>query len=183
MYQNVKILILLLLVCCTTAVGNAGISSELPYTWKMQFGNSIMVTTLHEDGTLTSMTCFGCFNCGGSGMCQVCHGTGGQFWPGMGIMPCGACYGAGKCGGCGGKGYTVQNSMTQYGVTVIYDEKGNMYIEDGPGGSSSSGKASTRNKVEVIDYLPTYGAEGNKHVYCPKCGKTGTRHVHVYKSY
>lgn len=183
MYQNVKILILLLLVCCTTAVGNAGISSELPYTWKMQFGNSIMVTTLHEDGTLTSMTCFGCFNCGGSGMCQVCHGTGGQFWPGMGIMPCGACYGAGKCGGCGGKGYTVQNSMTQYGVTVIYDEKGNMYIEDGPGGSSSSGKASTRNKVEVIDYLPTYGAEGNKHVYCPKCGKTGTRHVHVYKTY
>ncbi len=183
MYKTLKITLLSLFIILTPFIGKADISSELPYTWRMQIGNSIMVTTLHEDGTLTSMTCFGCFNCSGSGMCQVCQGTGGQFWPGMGMMACGACFGTGRCGGCGGKGYTVQSSTTQYGVTVVYDEHGHMYIEHGPGGSSSSGKASTRNKVEVIEYLPTYGAEGNKHVYCPKCGTTGTRHVHVYKSY
>ena len=156
---------------------------DLPKTWEIQLMNSIVRTTLHEDGTLTSQTIFGCFNCQGYGMCQVCKGTGGQYWGfGLGIQACGACYGRGTCGGCGGKGYTVQNSYTKYGVTVVYDESGNMYVMGGPQGSSSDGhNCNTRSKVEVIEYLPTFGIEANENVYCPKCEKVTSRHVHVLK--
>lgn len=158
------------------------VSYDLPMTWEMRMPNSLMRTTLHEDGRLTSETLFGCFNCQGSGICQVCHGTGGQYWYGIGIQPCGACGGVGRCIGCHGKGYNVQNSTTQYGVTVVYDENGRMYVSGGPGGSSSKGRScNERRKTEVIEYLPTYGVEGNMNVYCSKCGKTMSRHVHVLK--
>lgn len=172
-------------ICCllvSFSVYGQDVSSDLPKTWEIQMYNSIMRTTLHEDGRLTSETIFGCFNCQGSGMCQVCYGTGGQYWYEMGILPCGACYGSGKCGGCGGKGYTVQNSTTQYGITVVYDENGNMYVCGGSGGSSSKGhRCNERQKTEVIEYLPTYGVSANQNVYCPKCKKTTSRHVHVLK--
>lgn len=171
------------LLCALFSTMNAqSVSDDLPKTWEMKFGNSIMRTTLHEDGRLTSETIFGCYNCQGTGICQVCHGTGGQYWYQMGIMPCGACGGSGRCRGCGGKGYTVQNSSTQYGVTVVYDEHGNMYVEGGAGGSSSRGhNCNTRRKTEVIEYLPTFGVDANENVYCKKCGKTMSRHVHVLK--
>ena len=158
------------------------ISSELPKTWEMQMYNSIMRTTLHEDGRLTSETIFGCFICQGTGVCQVCHGTGGQYWYEMGIQPCGACFGNGRCRSCSGKGYTVQNSTTKYGVTVVYDENGRMYVCGGTGGSSSNGhRCNERQKTEVIEYLPTYGVSANENVYCDKCGKTTSRHIHVLK--
>ena len=115
-------------------------------------------------------------------MCQVCKGTGGQYWYGLGIQPCGACFGRGFCGGCGGKGYTIQNSYTQYGVTVVYDERGNMYVVGGPQGSSSDGhNCNVRSKVEVIEYTTTFGLEENENVYCPKCDKVKRRHIHVLK--
>jgi len=163
-------------------VSAQSVASELPKTWEMQMYNSIMRTTLHKDGRLTSETIFGCFNCQGTGACQVCHGTGGQYWYGMGMQPCGACFGNGRCTGCGGKGYTVQNSTTQYGVTVVYDEHGRMYVCGGPGGSSSSGhRTNERQKTEVIEYVSTYGVSANENVYCSKCKKTMSRHIHVLK--
>ena len=158
------------------------VAYDLPKTWELQLYNSVMRTTLHEDGRLTSETLFGCYNCQGSGVCQVCHGSGGQYWYQMGIMPCGYCGGYGRCRACSGKGYTVQNSTTRYGVTVVYDERGNMYVTGGPGGSNSNGHSChERSKTEVIEYLPTYGVSGNENVYCSKCGKTTSRHVHVLK--
>lgn len=158
------------------------VAYDLPKTWEVQLYNSIMRTTLHEDGTLTSETIFGCFICQGTGVCQVCYGTGGQYWYGMGMQPCGRCFGNGRCQSCGGKGYTVQNSTTKYGVTVVYDENGKMYVCGGDGGSSSRGHSCReREKVEVIEYLPTYGVDANDNVYCSKCGKTTTRHIHVLK--
>lgn len=156
--------------------------NDLPKTWEIQLMNSIVRTTLHENGTLTSQTLFGCFNCQGTGVCQVCKGTGGQYWYGLGIQPCGACFGRGACGGCGGKGYTIQNSYTQYGVTVVYDERGNMYVMGGPQGSSNDGhNCNVRSKVEVIEYTTTFGLEENENVYCPKCDKVKRRHIHVLK--
>lgn len=158
------------------------VAYDLPKTWELQLYNSVMRTTLHEDGRLTSETLFGCYNCQGSGVCQVCHGSGGQYWYQMGVMPCGYCGGYGRCRACSGKGYTVQNSTTQYGVTVVYDERGNMYVMSGPGGSNSNGhNCHERSKTEVIEYLPTYGVSGNENVYCSKCDRTTARHVHVLK--
>lgn len=177
-----KILILLLILLCFFNAKAQTVAYDLPMTWEMQFYNSIMRTTLHEDGRLTSETIFGCYVCSGTGVCQVCAGTGGQYWYGMGMQPCGRCFGNGRCQGCGGKGYTVQNSTTQYGVTVVYDENGKMYVCAGPGGSSSKGHSCReREKVEVIEYLPTFGVSGNENVYCSKCGKTMSRHIHVLK--
>ena len=167
---------------CSVNAFSQRVANDLPKTWEVQMYNSIIRTTLHEDGMLTSQTLFGCFNCQGVGMCQVCHGTGGQYWYGMGIQPCGACGGSGRCRACGGKGYTVQNSTTQYGVTVVYDEQGRMYVCSGPGGSSSSGHSThERQKTEVIEYLPTFGVSANENVYCSKCKKSTSRHVHVLK--
>ncbi len=174
--------VVIALTCVTLPLNAQTVAYDLPKTWEMQMYNSIMRTTLHEDGRLTSETLFGCYNCQGTGMCQVCKGTGGQYWYGMGMQRCGACFGSGRCRGCGGKGYTVQSSTTKYGVTVVYDENGRMYVMSGPGGSSSRGHScNERHKTEVIEYLPTYGVSGNENVYCPKCKKTMSRHVHVLK--
>ncbi len=63
------------------------VAYDLPKTWEFRNYNSIVRTTLHEDGRLTSETSFGCFNCQGRGLCSVCQGTGGQYWYGMGIRP------------------------------------------------------------------------------------------------
>lgn len=177
-----SILSVFLLLCLTLSIKAQTVANGLPKTWELQTYNSIIRTTLHEDGRLTSETLFGCFNCRGTGVCQVCHGTGGQYWYQMGIQPCGYCGGNGRCRACGGKGYTIQNSITKYGVTVVYDERGNMYVMGGPGGSDSNGHGcNERGKTEVIEYLPTFGVSANEHVYCSKCGKTTARHVHVLK--
>ena len=177
-----KILFLIALIATQNSIVSAHVADELPKTWEIAINNSIIRTTLHRDGRLTSETIFGCFNCQGYGMCQVCMGTGGQYWYGIGMQPCGACYGSGRCRACGGKGYTIQNSTTQYGITVVYDERGNMYVMGGSGGSSSSGhNCKERDKVEVIEYLPTFGVSANENVYCPKCRKTTKRHVHELK--
>lgn len=174
--------VVILYILCSLQSSAQSVASDLPKTWEIQMYNSIMRTTLHEDGRLTSEILFGCFNCQGTGVCQVCQGTGGQYWYGMGVQACGACFGNGRCRGCGGKGYTVQNSTTQYGVTVVYDENGRMYVCGGSGGSSSEGHSTNeRQKTEVIEYLPTYGVSANENVYCPKCKKTMSRHVHVLK--
>lgn len=165
-------------ICLMTALGAKAI--DLPHTWRMPFMNGYIETTLHEDGRLTSVTCTPCVSCGGMGMCAVCGGTGGQYWYGMGIQPCGRCYGAGRCQTCGGKGYCMMNSTTQYGVTVGYDERGNMYVAGGAGSSSATNR-SDRHKTEVIEYLPTFGVAANENVYCRKCGKTTARHIHVLK--
>lgn len=176
-----KIFFLLLAFCCGMANAQT-VADDLPKTWRLELPNSVIETTLHEDGRLTSQTVFRCFTCSGMGMCGACHGTGGQYWYGIGIQPCGSCFGTGRCRGCEGKGVNIQNSTTQYGATVVYDECGNMYVMSGPGDSSSSRHSvNTRNKTEVIEYLPTYGVSGNENVYCSKCRKTMSRHVHVLK--
>lgn len=173
---------------CLILVFSVGISikaqnvvDKLPYTYRNPFPNGYIETTIHKDGSMTSMTCTGCVLCGGCGFCQVCAGTGGQFYYGIGMMTCGRCFGDGRCKGCGGKGYSIMNSQTSYGVTVGFDEQGNMYVAGGGSTGSGGSYSSTRKRVEVIEYIPTYGVEANKHVYCPKCKSTGSRHIHVLK--
>lgn len=175
------ILIITIFICSLSSWGQ---SVDLPYTWRVPFmNNGVMETTLHPDGRMTTVTMAGCSLCSGYGVCSVCAGTGGQFWYGMGIQPCGSCGGSGRCRGCGGKGYTVLNSTTKYGVTVAFDENGKMYIEGGgsAAGGSRSAREYNRHKVDVIEYCPTYGVAANEHVYCPICRKTLRRHIHVKK--
>ena len=121
----------------------------LPYTYEVPMGYmGKMITTVHEDGSMTSKMVTICGVCNGRGACNVCGGTGGQYWYGMGIQPCLSCSGTGRCGGCMGDGVAVMNTMTTpNGVTVGYDEQGRAYIaypgQSGGSGSRSSGSSST----------------------------------------
>lgn len=88
-----------------------------------------MVSTMNIDGTVTTQMTARCFSCNGFGVCQVCSGTGGQYWYQIGIMPCGACGGSGRCHGCLGKGYTITSThKAQSGVVIGWDEHGNNYV-------------------------------------------------------
>ena len=67
-------------------------------------------------------------------------------------------------------------------MTVVYDERDNMYVMSGPQGSSSDGhNCNVWSKVEVIEYTTIFGLEENENVYCPKCDKVKRRHIHVLK--
>jgi hypothetical protein len=156
---------------------------SFPMTWQTPVPNGYMIATLHADGTLTSCTRLGCFNCNGYGACSVCHGTGGQYWYQMGIMPCGACGGSGRCRACGGKGYSEFNASTRYGVTVVVDDNGKVYLDSssGAGAAPDHVRRNSRHGIETIEYISTYGVDANEHVYCSKCGKTMQRHIHVIK--
>lgn len=144
---------------------------RLPYTWEAPMPGGKMRCTIHEDGRMTSIMVSGCFNCSGLGNCQVCGGTGGQYWSGIGIMPCGACSGSGRCNACGGKGYSVINtSTTQSGLTVGYDEHGNYYVA---GSASNCEQNRNRNRssdpvYHCCDKVTNFG----KTLYhrCKNCG-------------
>lgn len=73
-----NLFISIMFLCSLNSIAQSAVN-DLPQTWEIRLMNSVIRTTLHEDGTLTSQTLFGCFNCHGYGMCQVCKGTGGQF--------------------------------------------------------------------------------------------------------
>lgn len=141
----------------------------LPYTWEMPFMNGKIVCTLVEDGTIYSQSITPCVLCSATGMCQVCHGTGGQFWPGMGIQPCMRCSGSGRCATCFGRGLSIMNYTTsRFGGTIGYDEHGNCYVSStGSGGSQGSGRKPTI--YNCCSGVPTYGYQ-RKHT-CRNCGE------------
>lgn len=56
-----SILSVFLLLCLTLSIKAQTVANGLPKTWELQTYNSIIRTTLHEDGRLTSETLFGCF--------------------------------------------------------------------------------------------------------------------------
>ena len=59
--------------------------------------------TLFADGTENITTQSPCIFCHESGRCQVCYGTGQQYWRGLQcFQPCRMCGGNGKCTQCGG---------------------------------------------------------------------------------
>ena len=170
-----KLLIMSILVMFSSIAFAQYLADDLPKTWRQQVPNGFMEFTLNEDGSLTSVTCFGCYSCQGRGMCMVCCGTGTQFFLGS-IMPCGSCVGNGHCNACGGKGYNTFNSRTQYGVTVTIDENGETHIS-GAGSSGYGSSSSSKNYVDKIEYVPCYGYDCDK--YCPKCESISPRHIHV----
>lgn len=176
-YKKIFTLILFFISSCFTNAQN--VVDNLPYTYRVPFPYGYLETTINVDGTATSRICTTCTSCSGGRICQVCFGTGVQSWGEyMGLQPCMRCYGSGVCQSCGGKGFSIINTSTQYGITVGFDEHGNMYIaEDSQGGSSS--RSPQRDKVEKIEYIPSYGCEANMHVYCNKCKKSGQRHIHI----
>ena len=175
-----KTICLLLVIFMGVSVNAQSVVDLLPYTYRVPFPNGFMECTIHENGSMTSTSYSVCYACGGLGNCHVCGGTGGTYYYELGILPCGACFGTGRCSSCSGKGYCVISSFTQYGITVAFDDRGKIYVENGSSTGSGS-NSSSRNKIEVIEYVPTLGIEENEHVYCPKCKKSGRRHIHVLK--
>lgn len=176
-----KIVCLISMFVVGINVNAQSVIDKLSYTYRTSFPNGYIETTIHENGSMTSMTCTGCVLCDGLGVCKVCGGTGGQFFYGIGIMPCVRCFGNGRCQGCGGKGYCIMNTQTSYGITIGFDEQGNIYVASGNSTGTGRSYSSGRKKVETIEYIPTYGVETNMHVYCPKCKSTGSQHIHVLK--
>lgn len=181
MIRFLQIICCLLFLSISTNVKSQSIVDKLPYTYRVPFPYGYIETTIHEDGTMTAVTYTGCVLCDGSGICRVCFGTGGQFYPNIGMMPCGRCFGQGRCQACNGKGYSIISSRTQYGITVGIDEHGKIYVPSGGNSGYGCNSSSDREKVEKIEYIPTYGSEANEHVYCPKCKRSGFRHIHVLK--
>lgn len=164
----------------------SSILSSLPITRTFQSALGSFECTLNSDGSITSTMKNYCTVCSQTGICRVCAGTGTQYRAG-GIYPCGYCGGSTRCKRCQGKGYTVQNSASQYGHTVIVDEEGNLYFDVVGVGSAESqmSNSSRREKrerkfIEKTEYIPGFGLDP---VYCPKCGRTGERHIHVKKYY
>lgn len=143
---------------------------RLPYTWEApMMGMGKMICTMHEDGSITSRMITGCFNCGGSGMCRVCGGTGGQYWYQIGILPCGGCGGSGRCGACSGKGYSVVSTSTsQSGMTIGYDEHGNCYVSGGEGGGRTRSSSNGDVIYHCCDQVVTFGQV--RYHRCANCG-------------
>lgn len=144
----------------------------LPYTWEAPFMNGKIVNTLVEDGTIYSQSITPCTLCYATGVCQVCQGTGGQYWYGMGIRPCGRCLGSGKCASCYGRGINIINYQTsRFGGIIGYDEHGNCYVSSsGSGGSRGS---STRSYIyDCCSSVPTFG-QSRSHS-CKNCGEYHT---------
>ena len=140
----------------------------LPYTWEMPFMNGKIVSTLVEDGTIYSQSITPCVLCSASGMCQVCYGTGGQFWPGMGIQACMRCLGKGQCATSFGRGFSIMNYTTsRFGGTIGYDEHGNCYVSSTScGGSRGSGRKPSI--YNCCSGVPTFGYQ-RQHT-CKNCG-------------
>lgn len=157
---------------------------QLPTSWEAPFPNGKIVCTLHTNGNITSQSLSGCMLCGGMGLCGVCGGTGGQYWYGMGIQPCGRCIGTGRCATCNGKGYTVINSTTYAsGLTIGYDNNGNYYVV-GPGESerNSGGRSSSSNSTWYecpCSDCPTFGR--TTYHKCKNCGETHQMGSHLCK--
>jgi len=146
---------------------------SLPYTWEMPFMGGKIVSTLVEDGTIYSQSITPCVLCQGCGVCQVCGGTGGQYWYGMGIQPCTRCCGNGRCASCFGRGFNIINYTTsRFGGTIGYDEHGNSYVSSTEsGGNRGSSRRSTI--YHCCDGVPTFGLSNRKHS-CSNCGEYHT---------
>lgn len=79
MKRTMALMILLVAWLCLFAQGMPSniVGKILPYTWEMPFMNGKIVSTLVEDGTIYSQSITPCVLCSATGVCQVCHGTGG----------------------------------------------------------------------------------------------------------
>lgn len=188
--KNFLLILVFVAFGVNVSYSQSSIELDLPYTWRESIPNNpgFMEYTLCEDGTLVTRMCMPCFLCQGMGVCGVCHGTGQQFFnggPGFSFFaPCPRCsMNPGRCGSCFGRGYTITTSFSKYGMTIGYDEHGNMYIPTATssGRGSESESSSSKRTVEEIYYPPTFGVEANYNVYCETCGKVGKRHVHIEK--
>lgn len=172
--KKVLVVVLFALFSCLNSFSQSipnGIENyKLPYTWEAPMGNmGKMICTLHTNGKITSQMITMCMNCGGYGVCQVCHGTGGQYWYGIGMQPCGSCFGSGRCRACNGKGYSViQTSTTDSGLTIGWDEHGNYYVA--AGGLEKSERVRTKGVYNCCSGVPTFGLKATYHK-CSNCGK------------
>lgn len=163
-------------ICYFVSVGNALAQSvpneaygkKLPYTWETPFMGGKMISTMTEEGVIYSQLITPCVICNQSGRCQVCFGTGGQYWAGLGMQACMRCLGSGGCMSCHGKGIQVMNTTTsRYGGTIGYDENGNMYIGTGNVGSGGRHRSSVYNCCSGV---PTFGY--TRYHRCANCGET-----------
>lgn len=155
------------------SVPNDAYGRQLPYTWEVPFMGGKMVSTMTEEGIIYSQIITPCAICNQSGMCQVCFGTGTQYWPMSGIQACMRCFGDGRCVSCHGKGIQVMSTTTsRFGGTIGYDENGNRYIGTGDVSSGSYRRASLYNCCSGV---PTFGYT-SRH----KCSNCGEMHIVGY---
>ena len=166
---TLPLLLLALVSVVAQVVPDNVVGKTLPYTWELPFMNGKIVNTLVEDGTIYSVSITPCVLCSSTGVCQVCQGTGGQYWPNLGIQACMRCLGNGRCVTCFGRGVSVMNYTTsKFGGTIGYDGYGNCYVSStGSGGSRGSGRKPSL--YNCCSGVPTFGYN-RKHT-CKNCGE------------
>lgn len=97
-------------------------------SWVEKYGNMTIHHTLFADGFENITTKIPCIFCHESGLCQVCYGSGQQYWPGLGCyQPCGMCAGNGKCTQCGGSKVS-STTMFRKPDGLYYDSNGHLIV-------------------------------------------------------
>lgn len=179
-------------------------SNPIVKRWEEKSGSSRTVHTLFKNGDENITTFYPCLICGQLGTCTVCHGSGQQYWRGLGTMQtCGMCHGSGKCKSCNGTKETsittFRNSKTGEMSKNYYDNTGKLITPSSKGSKNnnshnhkSSGKCSNCGGTGIEKY-PMYeddpsgasvnavgqiGYTFNSSGICPYCGKDSW-HVHL----
>lgn len=131
----------------TVTTGNNTTNDTGRRSWRQNNPNGGYVDYVQNpDGSIDATAVNPCIICGGSKVCRVCNGQGGVMGRAYGGMwyPCKSCGGSKICQSCRGQGYTTLISHSQNGVSIGYDQNGNVYSSGGNGSGSPSNSSSSR---------------------------------------
>lgn len=148
----------------TVTTGNNTTNDTGRRSWRQNNPNGGYVDYVQNpDGSIDATAVNPCIICGGSKVCRVCNGQGGVMGRAYGgtWYPCKACGGSKVCQSCRGQGYTTLVSHFQNGVSIGYDQNGNVYSSGGGNGSGSpSNSTPSRNTSTGSGVCPDCGGKG-----------------------
>ncbi|MDE7153207.1 MAG: hypothetical protein K2O00_02030 [Muribaculaceae bacterium] len=148
---------------------NSSGGKHLVKSWRTELSTGGYVDyEQYSDGSMKARTVTPCMFCHSSGVCGICHGTGGTYNAYTQIYyPCTGCLQSGRCKPCQGTGIHEM-------VTWVSGDGQNSYAVGKDGtvtiGNGSSGRDRDSDR-----------GSGNKHSgTCPNCGGTGLEKNPMY---
>ncbi len=135
----------------------------------MTYNNGLGTVTSHRnaDGSLSSVHTMKCVLCGGTGVCGVCFGRGGNYNSYTNLYyPCNSCFGSTRCKYCNGTGTQTMTTHVNpdgsgYGVGA------GGVVTTGPGGNITSGGGSNNGSNSR--------RKSSSNGVCPDCNGKGYR--------